>query len=80
MKDESSVPAAQKMMDVTLPIFPVEVQNTADSDDRSHLLGSSFKEPFTARAWRVMQGLELDDIPRAVLAFRSNCLLMSPNR
>jgi hypothetical protein len=35
MKDESSVPAAQKMMDVTLPIFPVEVQNTADSDDRS---------------------------------------------
>jgi hypothetical protein len=36
MKNESSVPAAQKMMDVTLPIFPVEVQNTLDSDDRSH--------------------------------------------
>jgi hypothetical protein len=35
MKDESSVPAAQKMMDITLSIFPVEVQNTADSDDRS---------------------------------------------
>jgi hypothetical protein len=34
MKDESSVPAAQKMMDVTLPIFPVEVQNTANLDDR----------------------------------------------
>jgi len=38
MKDESSVPAAQKMMDVTLPIFPVEVQNAADSDDRSQPL------------------------------------------
>jgi hypothetical protein len=25
-----------EMMDVSLPIFPVEVQNTADSDDRSH--------------------------------------------
>jgi hypothetical protein len=36
MKNESSVPAAHKMMDVTLPIFQVEVQNTADSDDRSH--------------------------------------------
>jgi hypothetical protein len=35
MKNESSVPAAHKMMDVTLPIFQVEVQNTADSDDRS---------------------------------------------
>jgi hypothetical protein len=49
MKDESSVPAAQKMMDVTLPIFPVEVQNTADSDDRSHfarifLQGTVYRE------------------------------------
>jgi hypothetical protein len=30
----SSVPAAQKMMDVSLPIFPVEVQKKTDSDDR----------------------------------------------
>jgi hypothetical protein len=49
MKNESSVPAAHKMMDVTLPIFQVEVQNTADSDDRSqgsrlirHLTGEEF--------------------------------------
>jgi hypothetical protein len=30
----SSVPAAQKMTDVTLPIFPIEVQKTTHSDDR----------------------------------------------
>jgi hypothetical protein len=51
MQDESSVPAAQKMMDVTLPIFPVEVQNTADSDDRSQaipavMIGASFGMAF----------------------------------
>jgi len=36
MKDENSVPTAQKMTDVSLSIFRSKIQKNADSDDRLH--------------------------------------------